>query len=123
METAKLEDIPRLTKLFCKNLSETFAVDESKISSILTKFVVGDNSEIWHKKDKLMLGVIQPSMCDQRVKIANCLYFNGTPKDRKIFEEWGKEKADMVMFNLPKPNRSMKGNGYKLFEVRYVKEL
>ncbi len=123
MEIAKLEDVPKLTKLLCGELSESFSVEQEKISDMLLRVITGKNSDAWVNKTGFMIGVIQPSSYDQKVKVANCLKVKGT-KYREIFEQWGKKKgASMVMFNLPKRNRAMKNNGYKVVEVRCVKEI
>jgi len=124
MEIAKLEDVPKLTKLHCKELSETFTVKQSRISDLLNRIVAGENSEAWISKNGFMFGVFQPSIHDDNVMVANCLFFRGISRDKKIFEKWGEDKgANMIMFNLPKPNKAMNKNGYKAFETRYVKEI
>jgi hypothetical protein len=124
MKIAKLEDVPKLTKLLCKDLSETFTVKQSRISDLLNKIVTGENSDAWISKNGFMFGVIQPSIYGPNVMVANCLYFRGLSKDKKVFEEWAKEKsANMIMFNLLKANKTMSKNGYKAIETRYVKEI
>lgn len=126
MEIAKLEDVPKLTKLYSVELSKTFSVKQEKVGGLLLRIVTGENSNAWISKNNFMIGIIQSSIYDQDVKVANCLFVKNSKsrKYKSTFEQWAKDKdSDVVMFTLQNSSKTLKNDGYKIVEVRHVKEI